>query len=88
MVATPFKTGLIKDDQANGVGKNQDLGRNASIDAMRQDKKSYWYQGNCEHCKTDFKKVTSWQKFCCEDCRKAAYELRTGKVWRGKKTAV
>jgi hypothetical protein len=79
------------------VDLTKDLGRNASLDAMRrenaepdalrQDKKSLWYQGNCQYCKTDFKKMTSWQKFCCEDCRKAAYELRTGKAWRGKKIA-
>lgn len=45
-----------------------------------------WQQGNCVHCKTDFKKKTTWQKFCCENCRIAAYELRTGKRVNLKKT--
>lgn len=46
-----------------------------------------WYQGNCEHCKQDFKKKTTWQRFCCPECRDENYFLRTGKKWHGKKRA-
>lgn len=37
---------------------------------------------HCEHCGNDFVYKTTWQKFCSEDCRIAAYELRTGKKFR------
>lgn len=33
----------------------------------------------CKHCGNDFEMRTTWQKYCSEDCRKDAYEARTGK---------
>jgi hypothetical protein len=33
----------------------------------------------CLHCGNDFEMKTTWQKYCSEDCRKTAYEIRTGK---------
>lgn len=50
----------------------------SKTNAMRT-KGENWNTGNCLHCKKDFKKNTVWQKYCHENCRIAAYELRTGK---------
>lgn len=38
-----------------------------------------WASGCCEHCQKDFKKKTTWQRFCCKACQTTAYELRTGR---------
>ena len=46
-----------------------------------------WNEGNCEYCNEQFKKKTTWQRFCCTDHQALAYEQRTGKKWYGKKTA-
>ncbi len=47
--------------------------------------KKVWHEGNCEYCKQPFKKKTTWQRFCSTEHQAAAYELRTGKKWYGKK---
>jgi len=39
----------------------------------------------CGWCGTDFEKNTTWHKYCCEDCKIAAYEKRTGKKYTGKR---
>ena len=89
MVNTPPFSGLVKDDQAGSVGKNQDSktenkGENttkaqesASYSAMRGG--DNWKHGNCLHCGKDFLKNTTWQKYCNDLCRAEAYEQRTGK---------
>jgi hypothetical protein len=46
-----------------------------------------WYEGECEYCSEPFKKKTTWQRFCCTEHQAAAYELRTGKKWYGKKVS-
>lgn len=43
-------------------------------------------KGPCLQCGIEFEKRTTWQKYCQELCRIKAYELKTGKAWRGKKT--
>ena len=72
--------------------RTDDTEQSASLAKQGLQSESYamrtqnWHQGNCEHCQADFKKKTTWQKFCCENCRIAAYELRTGKRVNLKKT--
>lgn len=46
-----------------------------------------WKTGNCLHCSKEFERITAWQKYCEENCRIAAYELRSGKKLKLKKTA-
>lgn len=36
-------------------------------------------RGVCAHCGSDYERRVTWQKYCSEPCRVAAYELRTGK---------
>jgi hypothetical protein len=87
------------DDQANGVGKNQDdtqcVGaKKVSLDklgtqnhnAMRGGDNN-WKIANCLQCGQEFKRNTTWQKYCCENCRQEAYIKRTGKELKFKKTA-
>ncbi len=33
----------------------------------------------CQYCSTPFLVRRAWQKFCCERCRKAAFELQAAK---------
>lgn len=47
-----------------------------------------WNEGNCEYCNEQFKKKTTWQRFCCTDHQALAYEQRTGKKWYGGKKTV
>lgn len=78
------------DLSGGNVELNKDNRRNASIDEMRQEepeptdamRQDSWHTGNCAHCTKEFKRRTVWQKYCCDDCRKLAYEVRTGKQWR------
>lgn len=64
--------------------KDDDLKPRVSLD--KQDihalRGSNWNMGNCLHCQKDFKKKTTWQKYCTDVCRATAYELRTGKKLR------
>jgi hypothetical protein len=39
--------------------------------------------GYCAHCGKEFEKRTTWHKYCEELCKIQAYELRTGRKWRG-----
>lgn len=42
---------------------------------------------NCVHCSQPFERRTTWHKYCSELCKIKAYEVRTGKKWKGKKVA-
>lgn len=42
---------------------------------------------NCVHCSQPFERRTTWHKYCSELCKIKAYEVRTGKQWKGKKVA-
>lgn len=61
------------------MGKNQEKNALREDSALREVKKDNWQHGNCAHCATEFKKKTTWQKYCGDSCRAMAYELRTGK---------
>jgi hypothetical protein len=37
-------------------------------------------RGMCEFCGADFEKKVSWKRFCCDDCRIAAWEQKNGKL--------
>ena len=73
---------------SNALIKQQNHTANSPSNALKSnDLVNAWYHGNCEHCKEDFKKKTTWQRFCSKECRDENYFLRTGKKWHGKKTA-
>jgi hypothetical protein len=72
--------------QSNALIKQQSHAASSPSNALKSnDRVNPWYHGNCEHCKGDFKKKTTWQRFCCPECRDENYFLRTGKKWHGKK---
>jgi hypothetical protein len=83
VVNTPPFSGLIKENQAGSVGKNQDDNALRNSNALNTAIKLK--TGNCVQCGCEFEKRTTWQKYCNELCRIKAFEVRTGKTWRGKK---
>lgn len=61
---------------------DKDNQRNASIrNAYEPNETSKYAVLNCayEACGKAFERRTTFQKYCCEECRIAAFELRTGK---------
>jgi len=41
--------------------------------------------GTCEYCGKSYTKRTTWQKYCSEDCKGEAFEIRTGRKFYLKK---
>lgn len=79
---------LHNDALRNEPAKNQDDKKTVSLekqstDALRND--ALRMMGTCEHCGVEYTKRVTWQKYHDDNCRQAAYELRTGKAWHGKK---
>jgi hypothetical protein len=49
------------------------------IDAKNSVTNNKAKKGMCEFCSAEFDKKVSWKRFCCDDCRIKAWELKHGK---------
>lgn len=79
----------VQDDNAMSnyaMRKDDDFKNGETFNAMRN---SYAMSKtvNCVHCSQPFERRTTWHKYCSELCKIKAYEVRTGKKWKGKKVA-
>jgi hypothetical protein len=63
---------------------HQDTNAMRNSYALRKDDKTVSKITDCVHCGTQFERRTTWHKYCSELCKIKAYELRTGKKWKGK----
>lgn len=76
------KVSLEKTEQSRAVS-----GAVNAINGNAMTNTKAWHEGSCEYCHNPFQKKTTWQRFCCVEHQAIAYELRTGKKWKGKKVA-
>jgi hypothetical protein len=64
--------------------EKQDLQSDSNAMRLTQCVTHDWKIGNCEHCKSEFQKRVTWQKFCSDNCRIAKWELTHGKTLKKK----